>query len=178
MSVGMVPQVKAAALTGLVIGLSQISISARQFDTSTETVRAIRELTAEIRTLRASVEQSAERQLQGQVLALNLTLQAGRLAQATNRLDAVRRELEGASTAARNSEQEAADVDAALRRQLDPERHRQLEAEQRYSKRQAERLAAQEHLVRSRESEIHLAQQMEEAQWHALIVRLEELLKK
>ena len=63
------------------------SAYAQETNRNGDTVRAIRELTAEIRSLRAAVERAAQTQVQQQVVGLYLSLQQGRVTQATMRLD-------------------------------------------------------------------------------------------
>ena len=161
-----------AVAAGLAVALAQEPAQSR------ETVRAIQELTAEIRTLRLAVTHSAETQLQGQVLGLYLNLQQGRVLQANARLDMVRREIDGASTRARDLADDLAGLEARLPQESDPERRREVEAQMRATKQQLDRFSAQEQHIRNREGEIFQAAQTEEARWNELVARLEQLLKK
>jgi hypothetical protein len=145
---------------------------------SSDTAKAIKELTGEIRTLRTAIERSGEGQLQGQILGLYLSLQQNRVAQANSRLDGVRRELESLANNARDFAQAAAEMDAALSQESDPARRRALEQELRNQKQHLERTAAQEQQTRARETEAYQAAQTEEQRWTELISRLEQLLKK
>jgi hypothetical protein len=167
------------AMVGVMIAAAGLSlVSAQESGQGRDTARAIQELTAEIRGLRAAVTRSAETQLQGQVLGLYLTLQQARVLQATARLDTIRREIEGTGNQARVFADEVVALDARVSEESDPERRRVLEAQMRASKQQSERFAAQEQALRNREGEIIQAAQTEEARWNELIARLEQLLKK
>jgi hypothetical protein len=143
-----------------------------------DTVKAIRELTGEVRSLRVAIERTAESQLQGQILGLYLSLQQNRVTHATSRLDAVRRELDTITTNARELTQNAAALDTALSQEADPAKRQQLEQQIRDQKVELERMAAQEQQLRAREGEADQATQTEEARWTELISRLEQLLKK
>lgn len=167
--------VMSAALMATAAGTAVFSQEAAQ---TGETAKAIKELTGEIRTLRAAIERTSESQLQGQILGLYLSLQQNRVTQATSRLDAVRRELEEVGNSSRELAQNAAAMETALTQETDPAKRRQLEEQLRDQKQQLERLAAHEQQVRGREAEADQASQTEEARWTELISRLEQLLKK
>jgi hypothetical protein len=143
-----------------------------------DTVQAIRELTAEVRSLRAAVERAAQTQVQQQVLELYLTLQQGRVTQATMRLDTVRRELEGATSRADELAGEAARLDEQSIVETAPDKRRQLEAAGAATKQETRRIKAQEQQIRNRESEAFQAAQTEETRWAELSSQLEQLLKK
>lgn len=162
----------------VVLTMDPMGVGLAQLSNPGDTARALQELTAEIRALRSTVAQSAENQLQGQLLGLSLTLQQTRLVQAVSRMDAVRRELEIVVNRGRDAAQGAADDEALLTRESDPERRRKLELSYRQVKREVERLAAEEQQIRSREAEVYQALQTEEARWNDLVARLEQLLKK
>jgi hypothetical protein len=143
-----------------------------------DTAKALKELTAEIRILRATIERTSESQLQGQVLGLYLSLQQNRVTQATARLDSVRREVEGVTNQSRATADQVAEMDAALLQETDPVKRRAFEQQQRDFKQQAAQIAAMEQQVRQRETEAEQAAQTEEQRWTELIGRLEQLLKK
>jgi hypothetical protein len=143
-----------------------------------DSATAIRELTAEVRTLRLAIERTSESQLQSQVLGLYLNLQQNRVTQATARLDGFRRELDGLTNAERELAQNAAANDIALTQETDPAKRRDFEMQQRSMKQDAERVAAQLQQVRTHEAEAYQAEQAEEARWTELISKLEQLLKK
>ena len=91
------------------LALIAATVPVQAQETASDTARAIKELTSEVRGLRTAIEHSAQSQLQGQVLGLYLNLQQNRVTQATARLDDVRRELEGVSGRARElAQQESA----------------------------------------------------------------------
>jgi hypothetical protein len=143
-----------------------------------DTVQAIRELTAEVRSLRAAVERAAQTQVQQQVLGLYLTLQQGRVTQATMRLDTVRRELEGVTSRADELAAEAARLEEQLIVETAADKRRELEAAGAATKQETRRIKAQEQQIRNRESEAFQAAQTEETRWAELASQLEQLLKK
>jgi hypothetical protein len=167
-----------AVSVGLAVMAGAVSVHAQESAQGPETVRAIKELTGEIRSLRTAIEHGAESQLQGQILGLYLNLQQNRVTQATARLDEVRRELEGVMARAREMAQEATSLEARLAEETDATKRRDIERAQVGTKQESERAAAQEQRVRNRETEVYQALQTEEARWTELISRLEQLLKK
>jgi hypothetical protein len=170
--------VRTAASVVLAIVVGGASPGAQEASQAGDTAKAIKELTAEIRTLRATIERTSESQLQGQILGLYLSLQQNRVTQATARLDAVRREVEGVSNQARATADQVAEMDAALLQETDPVKRRVFEQQQRDFKQQAAQVAAMEEQVKAREAEAYQAAQTEEQRWTELIGRLEQLLKK
>src|SRR5437762_7337938 len=90
-----VRRIRTAALIAFAVILGPGVVSAQESAQGGDTAKAVRELTGEIRSLRAAIERTSESQLQRQILGLYLSLQQNRVGQATARLDAVRRELEG-----------------------------------------------------------------------------------
>ena len=173
-----VRRIRTAALIAFAVILGPGVVSAQESAQGGDTAKAVRELTGEIRSLRAAIERTSESQLQGQILGLYLSLQQNRVGQATARLDAVRRELEGLTNRDRELAQNAASNDIFLTQETDPAKRREVEASQRVTKEEAERIATQLQQVRSREAEASQAAQTEEARWTELISRLEQLLKK
>jgi hypothetical protein len=143
-----------------------------------DTVQAIRELTAEVRSRRAAVERAAQTQVPQQVLGLYLTLQQGRVTQATMRLDTVRRELEGVTSRVDELAAEAARLEEQLIVETAADKRRELEAAGAATKQETRRIKAQEQQIRNRESEAFQAAQTEETRWAELSSQLEQLLKK
>jgi hypothetical protein len=160
------------------LALSPLPVHAQQVDRPGDTVQAIRELTAEIRSLRGAVERAAQTQVQQQVLGLYLTLQQSRVTQATMRLDTVRRELERATSRAHELADQASSFEAQLTIETDPDRRRALERAQAATKQETQRTNAQEQQIRNRESEAVQAAQTEDTRWAELASQLEMLLKK
>jgi chromosome segregation ATPase len=140
--------------------------------------QSVQEMTRELRSLRVAVEQSAQGQLQAQVLGLYITLQQQRVALAAGRLDAVRRELETVGNQSGELGDRVGTLESRIPLENDAERRRQLEREYGVSKQLIDRLAGQESRIKSREAELHQAAQTEELQWRDLVSRLERLLKK
>ncbi len=172
---------RAPILVAVVIGAIVTAASVRgqaPASSSDETARAIRELTGEVRGLRAALEKTSSTQLQGSILGMYLNVQQNRVAQASNRLDAIRRDLDGITARARELAQQSANTDAQLPQTTDPEERKQLELAQRASKQEWEQLAPLEQQARARETEAYQLQQAEEQRWTELIARLEQLLKK
>ena len=98
--------IRTAAFVWPVIVLGIASVSAQETSQTGETAKAIKELTGEVRSLRAVIERTSESQLQGQILGLYLNLQQNRVVQANSRLDIVSRELEGLGNRARGGRAE------------------------------------------------------------------------
>jgi hypothetical protein len=162
----------------MAIAIITATVPAQAQEPASDTARAIKELTSEVRGLRAAIEQSAQSQLQGQVLGLYLNLQQNRVTQATARLDDVRRELEGVTGHARELAQQQTALEARLAVETDATTRREIERAQAATKQELERAAALEQQVRNRETETYQTVQTEESRWTDLISRLEQLLKK
>jgi hypothetical protein len=139
---------------------------------------AIRELTTEVRGLRVAVERTSASQVQGQILGMYLNVQQSRVAQAMNRLDVVRRELEQITMQAQETAQNMSALEMRLPQETDPAHRTEVEMQLRAMKQESESLAAREQQVRAREAEASQSQQTEEQRWTELIGRLEQLLKK
>jgi hypothetical protein len=175
---GMCPSVRMIVCAVLTTFTTVAPLWAQESMQPADTAKAIRELTGEVRSLRAAIERTAETQLQGQILGLYLSLQQNRVTHATSRLDDVRRELDTITTNARELTQNAAAMEATLSQEADAGKRQQLEQQLRDQKAELERMAAQEQQMRAREAEADQATQAEEARWTELISRLEQLLKK
>jgi hypothetical protein len=166
------------AAASVTVALMTATIPAHAQETAGDTARAIKELTTEVRGLRAVIEHSAQSQLQSQVLGLYLNLQQNRVTQATARMDDVRRELEGVSGRTRELAQQATALEGRLAEEADPVKRREIERAQAATKQEAEGAAAHEQQVKQREIDAYQVVQTEEARWTDLISRLEQLLKK
>ncbi len=175
---GNCPSVRMIVCAVLTLFATAAPLWAQESTQAADTAKAIRELTGEVRSLRAVIERTAESQLQGQILGLYLSLQQNRVTHATTRLDAVRRELETITTNGHELTQNAAALETALSQEADPAKRQQLEQQVRDQKAELERMAAQEQQIRAREAEADQESQAEEARWTELISRLEQLLKK
>ena len=146
---------------------------------ASDTARAIKELTSEVRGLRTAIEHSAQSQLQGQVLGLYLNLQQNRVTQATARLDDVRRELEGVSGHARELAQQRARSKVGSGRGDGSRKRREMERAQAATKQEAGgRRSAGATGQEQRGDRRYQVVQTEESRWTDLISRLEQLLKK
>jgi len=163
-----------AAFIPAVAGVALLGQGTSNFDPNP----GLRELTAEVRQLRIAVEESMRPQAQTQALGVYLTVEQGRIAQLTTRLDAVRKEIEGAEAQSARLTADAAGLDAALSRETEPARHRQLEIQLRGLRQELDGVTVQLQLIRSREAEIAQALQVEETRWSDLISRLEKVIKK
>lgn len=166
-----------ALVMGAIVTAASLSGQAPA-STGDETARAIRELTTEVRSLRTAIERTSDSQLQGSILGMYLNVQQNRVSQAANRLDIIRRELDGITTRTRDLTQNSANVEALLPQETDPERRKQMELEQRAMKQESEQLVGMEQQARGREAEAFQMQQTEEQRWTELVARLEQLLKK
>lgn len=172
---------RARIIVAVVVGAIVTAVSVRgqtPASSSDETARAIRELTTEVRALRAALEKTSGSQLQGSILGMYLNVQQARVSQAANRVDSVRRELDGLTMRSRELAQQAANVEAQLPQTTDAEERKQLEMQQRALKQESEQLVPMEQQARGRETEAYQWQQTEEQRWTELVARLEQLLKK
>ena len=137
---------------------------------------SLAELTAEIRLLRAAVEQSTRAQTQSHALGIFLSAQQSRILQVSDRLDASRVELNRATRDARSLVQELAAVEVHLQRVQDQAERLAIEDRQRALKREIEAAGAQEQQARVREGEFAEALQIEQARWTDLISRLQQIV--
>jgi hypothetical protein len=143
-----------------------------------ESVQLLKELVAEVRGLRAAIEQYANAQIQAQAVGELLTVQQRRVSDVTGRLDAARRELEGSGAEMRRITGALSGLDEELRRASDPRERAQLEAAQRAMKGELDRRTDQDQVIRSRESELSGALGVEEAKWNELVDRLNQWLRR
>ena len=135
-------------------------------------------LTAEIRQLRLAVEESTRTQTQTQALGVYLSVQSARLVQVAAKLDAARKELDALTVRLKQMSAELASTEDALPRVTNPEARTQLDVQRRALKQELEGVGLQEHLARTRETELSQILQVEDARWTDLISRLEQLIRK
>jgi chromosome segregation ATPase len=140
--------------------------------------QALRDLVAEVRALRAVIESYTDGQARQQTLSDLLTVQQRRVSDATMRLDAVRRELDGVSSETRRLRDQVASFDDGLRRMTDTRQRADLEAQSRAAKDELDRATEQESQLRNRESETLSAVGFEEAKWNELVDRVNRTLAK
>lgn len=144
-----------------------------------------RELVNEIRALRAVIERFAETQSQTQTIASLMGVQQRRMAEATGRLDTVRRELDAAAIRYADVSRRLAAADQMTprdmtgpagtppldgRRVLD-----ELRSQLRY---EFESVSAQVAQLRARESEILNQVAVEDGRWRELTGRMEQWLNR
>ena len=146
--------------------------------TSDGTGGSLAALTAEVRQLRAAVEEAARSQTQTQALGVYLSAEQSRLVQLGARLEAVRNDLGGATMRSRDAawrltaaQQEAAQAQNAADRA-------EAASMVQMFKDQADQAAEQEQQLHLREADLSQAMQAEEARWADLIVRLEQQINK
>jgi hypothetical protein len=146
---------------------------------------ASRELLNEIRALRAVIERFAEAQTQTQTIASLMTIQQRRMAEATARLDVVRRELDTMNLHYNDVSRRLAGADQMTAKDLigpdgkAPVDPRQALEELREGLRsEFEGISAKLGQLRARESEILNQAAFEEGRWRELTSRMEEWLKR
>ena len=132
-------------------------------------------LTAEVRQLRAAVERLARDQTEIQALGIHLSAQQGRLLQATQLLDAARRELDSATANNRDAQAQLTSVQERLNGVTDDQLRAVLEFEMRATQAQATSAELELQQAHARESELSLALAREQDRWGDLISRLEQL---
>jgi chromosome segregation ATPase len=167
-----------AVLAVLFFGASGAVTTLSAQSAAPESVQVLKELVAEVRGLRAAIEQYANAQIQTQAVGELLDVQQRRVSDVTGRLDSARRELDGTGAEVRRITGALSGLDEQLRRASDPRERAQLEGAQRDMKAQLERLTDQDQMVRSRESELSSALGVEEAKWNELIDRLNQWLRR
>jgi hypothetical protein len=146
---------------------------------------ASRELLNEIRALRAAIERFAEAQTQTQTIASLMAIQQRRMADATARLDVVRRELDTMNLHYNDVSRRLAGADQMTPKDLiGPDGKPPVDPRQALEERRAqlrdefEGISAKLGQLRARESEILNQAAFEEGKWRELTSRMEEWLKR
>ena len=133
---------------------------------------------AELRLLRLSVEGSLRAQTEMNAMGVLLTTVQSRITQLTARLDGLRDEIRTASAKA----QEAANVVISeqnfLAKETDPNRRNEILRFVAHNKAEADKLAAAEMDLRTRESQLTNDLRLEEIRWAEFVSRLELLTKR
>src|SRR5687767_11241722 len=137
---------------------------------------SLKELTAEIRELRFSIEQSTRSQTQAQALGIFLSAQDRRVMQVTARLESARREIIGLSQQASTYAHELAQIQEDLPLTPDPEERKVLEQRIKDIALETKAVAGREQEARAREAEMAQAWQQEDARWNDLIARLQQIV--
>ena len=132
-------------------------------------------LTAEIRQLRAAVEALARSQQETQALSVYLSAQQGRLVQATQQLDAARKDVDSAAADNRDFEARLKGFSDELSRSTDRAQRAALEDAIRAIEVERAGLELKLQQARSRESDLSRALAREEDRWADLLSRLEQL---
>jgi hypothetical protein len=135
-------------------------------------------LTAEVRQLRVAVEESARSQAQTQALGVYLSVQQSRIVQVASRLDAVRRDLDGATVHSQGIATALARLDDELPRITEPKERAALENQIRALRLEQPQVDLQKQQALTRESELSQALQLEDARWSDLISWLEQVIKR
>jgi uncharacterized protein (DUF3084 family) len=135
-------------------------------------------LTAELRQLRAAVEELSRSQTQTQALGVYLSVQQSRILQVATWLDSARKELETATTRSQEIRWRLTNLNEELAQATEPERRTQLEGAIRQLKHEQGTVGVQEQAARTRESELSQSLNLEESRWTDLISRLEQLTKR
>lgn len=132
-------------------------------------------LLAEVRGLRAAMEQVASSGTRAQLLLGRLQLQEQRVNALNSRIDAVRKEIAGNEQVAAAMENDLSLTDATQAQNLPPDRQRQMEVHAREVKREYAR--RQTEIQRLQQTEALLAQELssEQGRWNDFNRTLEEL---
>lgn len=156
-----------------------LSAQARESDPLTS-----RELVNEIRALRAVIERFAAAQTQTQTIASLMTAQQRRVAEATTRLDVVRRELDGATMRYADVSRRLAAADQVTPADMEApgappvDGRRALEQHRAQLRNEFDTISAQIAQIRARESETLNQFAFEEGRWRELTSQLKAWLKK
>lgn len=136
-------------------------------------------LTAEVRALRLSIEESAKTQTQVQGLGVYLSVEKDRLLQTAARLDSARKDTLEASFQTAKALREQATYERELNDPGLPASQRALATESVQNLKQlVERVRSNEADARNRESMAEQAYQIEDARWNDLVSRLEQVIRK
>ena len=172
----------ASALIVAALGAAAVVLSAQARDGEPATSR---ELLNELRALRAAIERFAEVQTQTQTIASLMTVQQRQMADATARLDIVRRELD-----ATNLRYNEVSRRLAAAEQMSPadmtgpggtppiDRRQALEEIRSQLRNEFEAISGQLGQLRTRESEILNQAALEDGRWRELTSRMDQWLKK
>ena len=133
---------------------------------------------AEIRQLRAAVEESTRSQAQTQALGVYISAQQSRVAQLAGRLDAARRELDALTAQSRQIAADLTSNEDQASRATKPELKSDFELQGRALKYELDKVTPQLQQAQTRESELSQMLHAEEARWTDLIARLEQLVRK
>ena len=166
----------ATAVIAVLVSGATATVSAQTSDA--ESLKALRELVAEVRSLRATIEQYANVQIQAQAVGELLSVQQRRVADVTMRLDQTRRELDGISSESRRLSAQALDLEESLHAAADPKLRTETELQQRALKQELERHAEQEQTLRGRETDLINSLALEDAKWNDLAERMNQWLRK
>jgi chromosome segregation ATPase len=139
---------------------------------------SLAELTAEIRQLRAAVEQSSRAQAQAHALGIFLTAQDRRVMMVTGRLETARRELVQLSQQTSTYTHQLAQIEEELPVTTDAEERKALEDRIKDIKLEMKVVAGREQDARTRETEMLQAWQQEDARWNDLIGRLQQIVER
>jgi hypothetical protein len=139
---------------------------------------SLAELTAEVRQLRAVIQEAARSQTQVQGLSLALTSQQSRLGQVGTRLEKIDEELRAASAKTGEAKRALAEAESSAANAVTPSELKSSQLDVRLAKAAVDRLVEEENQVRLRQTEHVAAFRAEEARWVELVARLEEVIKR
>ena len=135
-------------------------------------------LTAEVRLLRAAVEESSKAQTQTQALGVSLSAQQSRMQQISSRLETTRSELVAVTARLREANRLLEGAKADLAQTTNPQERKQEEGMIAMFAQGVADTTEQERRLRARDAELTQALQIEEQRWADLIARLEQLTRK
>jgi chromosome segregation ATPase len=138
---------------------------------------SLSELTAEVRQLRQVIHEAGRNQTQMQAVSISLTAQHSRLAQVSARLDAVQDELTKAAEKTQAALQLVVEAQNEIRTASAVGREH-WEGVVKTRKAQADVAAEAENRIRVRQLDLMNSFRADEARWHELVAKLDEILKK
>jgi chromosome segregation ATPase len=132
-------------------------------------------LLVEVRALRVAIERAASTAPEIQLLAARIAVQNERVTRAARDADAAHQELDKLLAEASGVTARVAQLEEAVSRETEPERVKNLKAEQLNLKSALDGYPAQETRLRARDSEFANLVTVEQAQWVELNRRLDDL---
>src|SRR5262245_25160578 len=132
----------------------------------------------ELRLLRLSIESSLRSQTEMNALGVLLAASQSRITQLTGRLDALRDDIRVANEKTQQAANMLASDQNALSRETDAVRRSEIARYLSVNKAEADKLAAHEQELRSREAQLSNDLRIEEARWGEFVGRLEQITKR
>jgi predicted nucleic acid-binding Zn-ribbon protein len=169
-----------AAATAIVIVTGALTIVWAQDTGSTQAIPggSLAELTAEVRALRAAIQDAAKVQTDTQALGVYLSAQQSRLIQAAARLDAARADTRTSSARATELAQRVASTEADVATVWDVKERAHLTGMLELFKQQRDAAQSEVSRLLIVENDLLAAYNADEARWVDLIGRLEQTIRR